>query len=270
MAYDPARVFLYPALNLMFIRRDLKQNPDQYVFMLTDEMLFGLGPNSISRKKLKEIYPSFDLAVFYGRVSFAFTQKDVKKILTKNPKAQIIYPGQTPKGLPTQDQYPITSGSGELELHWKESFFLAKGGRTKLAMGYFGKKGTRELNDGIAVNITNSDYGCIAITSLTDKNITNSDHLMITTIANIELKGMFYDSNWKNPIAPSHDVVAQPLKGFVTLPGTMKNPVATWRTTDNKAGGEIQLKRENGKLILPLNNNAFIYEIKERQEAKGN
>jgi len=169
MAHDPARAAILPALNLMFLRRDLAPNPRRFTYVLDEQILFGRGPDSLAaRRDIRRIYPSYEAASFAGRTSFITSRAEIKALRTRFPETEVVFPGDVPANLPDGERYPLVNGSGEIRLYWKDRFFLVTAGRTKMAMGYFGGRGEYDLGNGVRVNITTPGYACLIISSLTD------------------------------------------------------------------------------------------------------
>lgn len=264
IAYDPARAYLLAAMNLAFIRRDYKPNPDEYVYMLTDDMLWGTGTGSLKQKKFEEIYPSFRIASFFGRCSFAFTQEDAAKARQRNPRVIVVSPGHEPASLPGPDVYPIRSGSGELELYWKEGFALGKSPRSKMAVGNWGGRGPINLGDGISLAVADAPRVDAVLTSLSSRPLTEPTRMQLVLVGRVELQGMYTDQNGKFPVAPSTTIVAEPVRATLTLPEHLREIKVWWRTSDNRRGGSVPAQRSASGWTIQLNAPALVYEIESR------
>ncbi len=265
MAHDPARAAIFPALNLMFIRRDLKPNPRRFTYLIDEKILFGSGPLSLNAKKdIRAIYPSYELASFMGQVSFITSENEIPALLKRFPKTEIITPGITPQNLPNADTYPLINGSGEIHLYWKERFYLITSQRTKMAMGYYGGKGPLDLGDGVTVNITTPGYICFAITSLSGEPIVSSPQIMLTAFSHAEAKGTLYNEDWKDPILPDTDLVIKPIKGFVEFNSSQneKTAFARWYDQNNEPGSLIRFSTTSETSTLALDGNGIVAQIK--------
>ena len=264
MAHDPARAAILPALNLMFIRRDLKPNPRRITYLVDEKILFGNGPLSLNTKQdIRAIYPSYELASFIGQVSFITSQEEIPALLKRFPQTEIITPGVTPKNLPNAETYPLINGSGEIHLYWKERFYLITAHRTKMAMGYYGGKGPLDLGDGVTVNITTPGYICFALTSLSDEPIISSPQIMLTAFSHAEAKGTLYNEGWKDPILPDTDLVIKPIKGFVEFNSSQndKTAVGRWYNQNNEPGSLIRFSTTSEKSTLALDGNGIVAQI---------
>lgn len=261
MAYDPARAALLPALNLMFIRRDLKPDPRRIAYLLDENILFGKGPASLlANGDVRNIYPSYEPASFTARTGFVTSEGQIPTLLKRFPGTEIVTPGKPPANLPDSGTYPLVSGSGEIKLYWKERFFLVTAERTKMAMGYYGAKGPLDLGDGVRVNITTPGYICLALTSLTDDPIAISPRIMLTVFSHAEAAGTLYNEQWREPILPDTDVLMRPVEGSVTLmssyPGRQAS--ARWYNLHHEPGGLLSYSQTREAATLTLDGKGIV------------
>lgn len=266
MAYDPARSAIFPALNLMFLRRDLTPNPRKIAYLLDEKLLFGNGAYSLNAKRdIRVIYPLYPLASFIAETSFVTSEEDISALLKRYPETEVVRPGDDPPDFPGQQSYPLTSGSGEIRLYWREGYFIVSSKRTKMAMGYCGAKGPLDLGDGITVNITTPGFVCFALTSLSNKPIASSSRIMLTAFSHAEVKGTLYDKDWKNQVIPDGKVMIKPLEGMVSFAssGLGNTPSANWYNQSQEMGSELSLSQNSGGLKVKIDGNGIVARIKE-------
>ena len=259
IGYDPARSFILPAMNLAFIRRDFKENPQVYYYLLDDEILFGKGPQSLFEKKFEEIYPSYAGASFFGRCAFVFSEAAIKKVQAENPSAIIVRPGAEPSF--DYSTYPLKSGSGEIELYWRDAYVLGKSSKTKFAFGNWGEKAALELGDAISIRSGNGKYIDFTLSSLDGSELKKSTHMMLVFSGRIELENLYYDQNGKNPVAPSTKVLAEPLRGSLCLPTSFKNVKAFWKESSGAKGGELKTEKTSSGWLIYLNAKSSVFEL---------
>jgi len=123
-----------------------------------------------------------------------FGMAEVSKIGTclEPPKdADMVY---------TEPQWPfdpeigeVTSDTGEMYRTWKDNYGWVDTQMTKCVYGFLGKNGKIQLN-GLSVEAT-SDFGVIALSSLSDKPISQSDNLLLTTVGRVRNLGDEYDGD---------------------------------------------------------------------------
>ena len=79
-----------------------------------------------------------------------------------------------------EDATEVQSVTGELYRSWGKNYGTIDTGRTKCAYGFLGKNGAIGLHD-ITVR-SDTDFAVIAVSSLTDQDITASDNLLLTAV----------------------------------------------------------------------------------------
>ena len=72
------------------------------------------------------------------------------------------------------------SDNGELYRNWEKNYGTIDTPKTKCAYGFLGKNGSIQL-DGLTIN-GKTDFSVIAISSLTDDDISDSDNLLLTAV----------------------------------------------------------------------------------------
>lgn len=265
MAYDPARAAILPTLNVMFLRRDLKPNPRRIAYLLDEKILFGKGPVSLlAQHDIRNIYPSYEAAALTARTSFVTRQQDIPALLQRYPDTEIAAPGVPPENLPGSQVYPLVSGSGEIQIFWKERFFLVTAKRTKLAMGYFGGSGPVDLGDGVRVDITTPGYVCFALTSLTQEPISTSPRLMLTVFSHAEAKGTLFNEDWQEPVLPDTDIVVEPVSGIVTLGSSRADRTAAgqWYNQNHSPGPHLRFTQDQKEVSLRLDGKGIVALVK--------
>jgi hypothetical protein len=83
----------------------------------------------------------------------------------------------------------VRSDTGELYRSWKKRYGWINTPRTKAAYGFIGAAGKVDL-DGVSID-AQTDFATVAVSSLTDKPISESDNLLLTTVGradNAEVK----------------------------------------------------------------------------------
>ena len=74
----------------------------------------------------------------------------------------------------------VTSDTGELYRNYKKNYGKIDTDKTKCAFGFLKKNGTVEL-EGLKVR-SKTDFAVIALSSLTEDSIKNSDNILLTTV----------------------------------------------------------------------------------------
>ena len=258
---DPAKSFIFPVLNLMLLRRDLQINPRKIMYLMTDDLLYGNNCEALTIDNICKVYPGFEYAGFYGRAEMTLSIPQKYESNTV-----IIKPGETAPNLPDKNTYPLISGSGEVINYYKDKYFLVRNLFTKIAAGHFCRKGEIDLGNGISVYITNTDYACIAVSSLDAEPIHKSQKIMLTAISYVETEGQIYDRDWLNPIDYVKEgvkILAQPVKGCLSIINPENSYICKSRTLKNSDLKNNLIKGSSGKIIIPMDGSSLVYIIEK-------
>jgi len=74
----------------------------------------------------------------------------------------------------------VTSDTGELYINREKNYGIVNTPRTKCAYGFLGKNGKIELS-GVSI-ACETDFAVVALSSLSDKDISNSENILLTTV----------------------------------------------------------------------------------------
>lgn len=164
---DPAKFGLFYHAALMVRRGDIKRSERKHILKPLDLTEWNKEALGLSAE-VSEVCTSFEEKLPEGAV------------LTDKPLAY-----------PTDDE--IISDTGELYRNLKNEFGVINSPRTKCAYGFLGKNNQADL-DGVKIDCK-SDFAVIAISSLTDEEITKSDNMLLTAVGRAQNTDSEFDGD---------------------------------------------------------------------------
>ena len=114
-------------------------------------------------------------------------------LLAEKHRVETVLPGITPKGniiISNQEPYikpdesEVLSDTGELYRNLNKKIGWIDSPRTKAVYGFVGQEEAIKLTD-ITIDV-NTDFATVAISSLTDEPVRNSDNLLLTAVGRAE------------------------------------------------------------------------------------
>ena len=266
--FCPAIAGSFPGYALMFRRGDVSKGADVATLRFTKKSLSKLdgAPIDYSYKvgKMKksdlkspkgEINPS---ACLVGRVNYIFDKKRTgskinSKLISKNINKK--------KGV-------IKSSTGELTLNYKKGFLQINTPRSQAVVGFFPKKKRVGLAD-VSISLDNK-YGNVLVTSLDDKTIAESGHILIQSFSeeinnNWKIERIVGDPYKKVKDVGDAPVVVKIISGSVILKGKNKAEWNAYKLDINGFRiGELQFSRST-KLKIKLPPDTFYVELQKKK-----
>ncbi len=190
----PAITALWPVCSLIFHRRDLKEADTGYFSKITPEE--AVNPFS----KLK-VFPRMGLVAKAGLMftDIAVSSKfNNKELLKYNDKNNYIFPSST----------------GELLWNTKKGLISFE---NKKSLGIIGfTKGDKVKFNTAEINLK-TDFAIVILTSLDNKPIKKSKHLLLTAVSRTRQKGMKITKNGRLVDTGTPPLLIQPVKGTVFI-----------------------------------------------------
>lgn len=94
---------------------------------------------------------------------------------------------ETPAPTPPVKAEEVLSDTGELYRNWKKNYGFVNTPKTKCLYGFLKKNGKKDLS-GVSIECT-TGFAVIALSSLTDVDICNSDNILLTAVGRAENTG---------------------------------------------------------------------------------
>ena len=250
---DPARWGEFPAAAMMFHRHDVAPGRNAIDVVHTPEDTFTPRPHTRYAKHTAYRFLTFmskvrnvfiedtyrgeaDVALACGLSADAKVDGPAKVIrLTERPWQTWLYPkfveaAQQLKlpgyGPMKPDSKRLASDTGELLLDYGEGLLTVNTPRSKLAIGYLSKAGPVDL-DGLHVECR-TEFAAVTATSLDDRPIGASRHVLLTSVARAENTGQGFwppdakhrswsAMSWMLPAEGRTPVIAEPVRAQLRL-----------------------------------------------------
>jgi hypothetical protein len=124
-----------------------------------------------------------------------------------------IAPGDVPDELTTDE---VRSETGEQGRNWRKGWGWVDTPRTKVAYGFLGGAGRIEL-DGLELAI-DTDFGTVAVSSLSDEPTTTSTSLLLTAVGRCDNTDARYDAEHRWQLDPGRaPILVEAIQGEVRL-----------------------------------------------------
>ncbi len=124
------------------------------------------------------------------------------RLITEQNKTGLVYPGQAYQADQTfgicervvdESSGRVLADTGEMMRDWAKGYGVIDTERSKCAYGFLGEVGQLDLID-LSVQVKN-DYAVLALSSLTDAPISQSNNLLLTTVGRAENTDMKYSED---------------------------------------------------------------------------
>ena len=139
------------------------------------------GQNSFMQKRLDRMMPCY-----YGTVEVSKIGNFVGEVPAG---ADEVY--EEPQWLIDVDKREVLSDTNQMYRSWEKNYGWIDSDRTKCAYGFLEKNGEIALN-GLSIDCK-TDFGTIALSSLTDAPICESDNILLTTVGRAINKGAEFE-----------------------------------------------------------------------------
>jgi len=203
---DPAKFGLFYHAALIFRRRDVEVARKTVGIQVPEDMIF---------KPLKSM-------------AYGHPESDMIALTTISEKHKVgmILPGQSPTvdimisptdtALTVGCEDDVLSDTGQLYRNWKEKYGWIDTPYTKVAYGFLGEVGEISLR-GLRMKVA-TQFATIALSSLTDKPISESPHLLLTAVGKADNTGAIYDAEHTYPIDLGHGpIIIEPIEATIEL-----------------------------------------------------
>jgi len=186
-------------------------------------------------------------------------------LLSEKHRTGLVVPGATanaddvvPFDEPSVDagSGEVISDTGELWRSWEKRIGWIDTPRTKVAYGFLGEAGPIEL-DGLEL-VVETDFATIAISSLTDEPIGESDSMLLTAVGRSDNAGAKYNEEGTRQLGRGHaPILIEPIEATVKLKTTRPN-LHVWVIADNKeAVTPLETEYEDGVLKFKIGAQPF-------------
>lgn len=173
IASDPAIMGMFPAAALMFHRHDVRMAEDLLEIEFSRKDSFSARVwGALDQNSLYKSMP------FVSRIQGRFFDQ------ARKSDANIIIPSGLGNGNYLSDDRKIISDTGELLWNFEKGYRTINSPRTQAAIGFLKRAGRITL-----ANLTvkcETDFCAITLSSLDDKPISSSTHLLVTTVGRAE------------------------------------------------------------------------------------
>ena len=143
----------------------------------------------------------------------------------------------------------VLSDTGELYRNWKKNYGYIDTPMTKCAYGFLAKNGAQELT-GVTIDCA-TDFGVVAMSSLTDQEICASDNILLTTVG----RAVNTDSRFEGELMldiGKPPVLIENIQATITI-DTKVNGLKVWAiSAEGYYIGTVPTVYENGKLTLKV------------------
>jgi hypothetical protein len=233
-ANDPVRYALFPALATMFHQGHLRPSPIRAIVRIPDPYAQPLGGHAYG-VETRTAMPKYRMMTWLEGVSGVPEPEIGAEDVVLSPGQSAIGPGETS----AVDPYD------QLEHDWDHGIVLIKSEMTQGAIGFIGGK-SLDLGD-VVVDVENP-FAVVLVTSLDQRPIRRSRHMLITTVAQAEntdqvLKNYMIKRflNWGVEEEGTTPVLSERVRGTITLP----NQSGTYRAWALKTNGGRPKNRIN-------------------------
>ncbi len=242
---DPAKMGLFPLGALIFLREDVKPAFNTYKVSYPINRLFNMIDPYPDKARLAGI-------AYVSKLEKSFYEPGGKD----SDSSEIKYPDIADL---TKDKDKVVSDTGEISSDAKNGVFVVKTPRTFSFSGFTGNIGTQEFS-GVKFS-TKSDFATFTITSLDNKDICDSKHLLLTVVGRVRNKGQrFAPHLTKKTDDLTRDVyildkgtgpiLVEPIEGEITVKGNHIGKGAKVFSLSEKGIRESQISIDKGPGVL--------------------
>jgi hypothetical protein len=210
---DPAKFGLFYHAALLFRRGDVRSGEKSAAIQIPEEM------ESWLLKRPQDI-PALRLLAEKHRVGMALPGEPCD--------ADMVVPADKPAVNPEDGE--VLSDTGELWRSWSQRIGWIDTPRTKAAYGFLGQAGKISLQ-GLELEVK-TDFATLAISSLTDDPISQSDTLLLTAVGRCDNTDAKYDEGHTRQLDVGHaPVLIEPIEAQIKLNTTRPN-LKVWVISD--------------------------------------
>lgn len=215
---DPAKMGLFYHAALIVRRGDVSEG----------KTLYGITPKALNRWNDRDVETNID------------KYKVVTNLDGSHPLPEV--PDET------SDTF-AASDNGELLRDWGRNYGIIDTDRTKCVYGSLCKNGRLELKN-MTVE-TQTDFGVIALSSLTDDALTSSDNILLTAVGRAENTGAVVEGELTLDLGRP-PVVVETIRTTITL-DTPYTDMTVWAVSaEGYYIGRVPVSFENGKMTFTL------------------
>jgi hypothetical protein len=151
------------------------------------------------------------------------------------------------------DTGEVRSDTGELYRSWEKNYGTIDTARTKCAYGFLEKNGRIDLS-GLAIK-AKTDFATIAISSLTERGITESDHMLLTAVGRARNTDFAYDGDKMTDIGRP-PVLIEVIEADIEIE-TEVDDLAVWAVSpEGYYIAALPTTRKNGRLSFRIGESA--------------
>jgi len=231
---DPAKFGLFYHAALLFRRGDVRPAEKSAAIQIPEDMPTWLqkGPKDV---------PALTLLSEKHRVGIALPGEPCD--------ADVVMPPQEPSV--ERGTGEVLSDTGELWRSWTKRVGWIDTPRTKAAYGFWGEVGKVSLK-GLELEVK-TDFATVALSSLTDEPIGESDALLLTAVGRCDNSGTQYDETGTRMLDMGHGpVLIEPIEAVVRL-ATSRPNLKVWLIADNgEAVTPLPTEYEDGVLTFEI------------------
>lgn len=221
---DPAKFGLFYHAALITRRKDVSSSKSKIAIRIKD--------------LTTSMKPAFRVSAEMSKIAACYNDD--------MPDAEIVSEDQV---LVDESKGEVRSDTGELYRNWNKNYGIIDTPRTKCAYGFLQKNSPVELN-GLTVE-SKTDFAVIAMSSLTDDALGNSDNILLTTVG----RAMNTDAKFEGDLMTDYGrppILIEVIEADIKLKTERQN-LRVWAV--NAEGffvGEIPTQYENGVLSFTL------------------
>ena len=159
------------------------------------------------------------------------------------------YAPKSTEGIQEADE--VLSDTGELYRSWKKKYGYINADRTKCAYGFLGRNGILSLS-GVTIDCE-TDFATIALSSLTDAPVVNSDTILLTAVGRAENTGFKAEGDLMLDIG-TPPVQIEVIKAKISIETPVEG-VRVWAVSpEGYYIGTVPTEYENGTLFFEIGN----------------
>lgn len=233
---DPARFGLFYHSALIFRRGDVATS-DQTIALHVpkNDILKSPNPNAWQSQSLLASAEKYRIAMALSEVG-----------ANMQPYDQPLIDGNASD---------VTSDTGQLYRSWKDRIGKIDSPMTKAVYGFVGDIGSIKL-DGLNLDVK-TPFATIALSSLTDKPIEQSDKLLLTAVGRAENTGFQYNAIRTKILNRGNEpILVEPIKATIEIKTSIQDLKVWAISADGKDKVQIPSKMENNKLIFNIDKQA--------------
>ncbi|MBS7648791.1 hypothetical protein KEJ17_04005 [Candidatus Bathyarchaeota archaeon] len=198
---DPAKFGLFYHAALLFRRGDVETARKTIGIRITDDIISHPEKSRVTAiKALKTISEKHGIGMVLPRqapiIDMAISPDDTTLI--------------------AQCKNEVVSDTGQLYRNWEKKYGWIDTPYTKAAYGFLGEIGERVLK-GMKMSVK-TQFATIALSSLTNKPINESSHLLLTAVGRADNTGAKYDAEHTYPTDIGHGpIIIEPIQASIEL-----------------------------------------------------